>query len=171
MTLAKLPRTAIPRFSHKTPLQSALLAALVACCAAGCSHKHTGSGVVTSSGAHLDQSWITAANACWPDLAKQGYSGDDLRHNLGAPATLRNTFPVYTALSNADIDNILAKPVEASPSPDTTRLSHSTYPILNRMQAAQGAGKDSAVVQSTNGLAPPDAFCAIQPGIPQGFSK
>jgi hypothetical protein len=138
---------------------------------AGCSHKHTGPGTVTTSGANLDASWVTAANACWPDLAKQGYSTNDLRRNLGAPATFRTLFPVYSALTNADIDNILAKPIEASPSPDNTRLAHSQYPVLNRFQAAQGAGSQLAVVQSTNGQAPPDAFCAIQPGVPQGLSK
>lgn len=144
---------------------------MLALTAAGCSHKHTGPGTVTSSGAHLDPSWITAANACWPDLSRQGYSTDDLRRNLGAPATFRNMFPVYSALSNAEIDNILAKPLEASPAPDNTRLAHSQYPILNQFQAAQGTGPQQAVVQSTNGQAPPDAFCAIQPGVPQGFQK
>lgn len=138
---------------------------------AGCSSKHIGAPVVSSSGRLIDPSWITATNACWPDLAKQGYTAEDIRRNLANTTDLHNAFPVYAAQTHSDLDNILGKPLQAGPDPDITRLAHSPTPVLTRGQAANGTGPQMAVVQHTNGSAPPDSFCSIQSGIPQGFSK
>ncbi len=139
--------------------------------ASGCSHKHTGAPVVTSSGRLIDQSWISATQSCWPDLAKQGYTADDVRRNLANLDDFHNAYPVYTAQTHADMDNILGKPLQTGPDPDISKLAHSQYPVLTRGQAAAGTVPQMAVVQSTKGIAPPDAFCSVQPGIPQGFSK
>ncbi len=146
-------------------------AATAVCFTLGCSHKHVGAPVVTSSGRLVDQSWITATQSCWPDLAKQGYSADDVRRNLANLDDFRNAYPVYAAQTHRDLDDILGKPLQTGPDPDTSKLAHSQYPVLTRGQAAAGTASQMAVVQSTNGIAPPDSFCAIQPGIPQGFSK
>lgn len=136
-----------------------------------CSRKHTGAPVVSNSGRLIDQSWITATNACYPDLSKQGYTAEDIRHNLANVDDLHHAFPVYAAQGRKDLDDILGKPLQTGPDPDVTQLAHSEYPILTRGQAAAGTVAQMAVVQHTNGSAPPDSFCAIQPGIPQGFSK
>lgn len=139
---------------------------------AGCSSKHIGAPVVSSgSGKLIDPSWLTALNACWPDLVKQGYTADQLRRNLADVSSFHYAFPVYAAQGKDSLDDILGKPLQTAPFPDTSKLLHVNAPILNRGQAAAGAGQGAAVVQSTNGIAPPDALCAIQPGVPQGFSK
>lgn len=141
------------------------------CLVLGCSHKHTGAPVVSSSGRLIDQSWITATQSCWPDLAKQGYTAQDIRRNLANLDDFHNAYPVYAAQNHRDLDDILGKPLQTGPDPDISKLAHSQYPVLTRGQAAAGTVPQMAVVQSTNGIAPPDAFCAIQPGVPQGFSK
>ncbi len=138
---------------------------------AACSSKHTGAGTVTRSGRLVDPSWVTATQACWPDLTKNGYTADDLKRNLADSGSFHNAFPVYTAQSRADIDALLAKPLGIAPGPDISKLTHAQTPVLTRGQAALGTGPQAAVVQSTNGIAPPDALCSIQPGVPQGFRK
>ena len=137
----------------------------------GCTSKHPGAPVVGNSGRLIDNSWVTATNACWPDLRKQGYTADDIRHNLANTTDLHNAFPVYGAQTHKDLDDILGKPLQAAPDPDTSQLAHSQTPVLTRGQAAEGTVPQMAVVQHTNGIAPPDSFCSIQTGIPQGFSK
>lgn len=136
----------------------------------GCT-KHPGAPTITSSGRFIDPSWLTATQSCYPDLTKNGYTPADIQRNLANTTDLHNAFPVYAAQPHAALDDILAKPLTTGPDPDTTQLAHSKYPILTRGQAAAGTATAMAVVQNTNGSAPPDAFCAIQPGIPQGFSK
>ena len=153
------------------PLRFAILGAVLPFAFSGCSHKHIGAPVVSGSGRLVDPSWITAINACWPDLARQGYTADDIRHNLANADDLHHAFPVYAAQTRKDLDDILGKPLQTGPDPDVSQLAHSQYPILTRGQAAAGTAPQMAVVQGTNGTAPPDSFCAIQTGIPQGFSK
>ena len=147
-----------------------LLTTLTCATLTGCT-KHTGAPAVTSSGRLIDPSWIIATQSCYPDLAKQGYTTADIQHNLANTTDLHNAFPVYAAQPHAALDDILAKPLTTGPAPDITQLAHSPYPVLTRGQAAAGTAPGMAVVQSTNGSAPPDAFCSVQPGIPQGFSK
>ena len=137
----------------------------------GCSSKHTGAPVATSSGRNVDSSWITALNACWPDLTKQGYSADDIRRNLVIADHFSGAFPVYAAETGRSLDDLLGKPLTIAPPPDTSKLFHSQTPVLTRGQAVEGTGPGMAVVQHTEGSAPPDSFCSIQTGIPQGFSK
>ena len=160
-----------PLIRKTTPKACLLGTTMAFCFALGCSHKHTGAPVVTSSGRLVDQSWITATQSCWPDLAKQGYTADDIRRNLANTTDLHHAFPVYAAQTHKDLDDILGKPLQTGPDPDITQLAHSQTPVLTRGQAAAGTVPQMAVVQSTDGNAPPDAFCSIQPGIPQGFSK
>ncbi len=137
----------------------------------GCSSKHKGEGTVGSNGRGVDPSWSTALGSCWPELGKDGFNTDDLKRNLSFPTRFRNAFPVYAAQTDDDASALLAKPVQDAPPPDTSKLTHSQSPVLSRGQAAQGTSPQGAVVQSTNGSAPPDGLCSIQTGIPQGFSK
>ena len=152
------------------PLRGAVLSLALAALA-GCSHKHTGAGGVTADGRLVDPSWVTATESCWPDLIRQGFTAASIQRDLADTTELHNAFPVYAAQTQKDLADILAKPLQTGPDPDISRLTHSHTPVLTRGQAAAGTVPQMAVVQNTNGLAPPDAFCSIQPGIPQGFSK
>ena len=82
-----------------------------------------------------------------------------------------SAFPVYGAQTDDALDVDLAKPLQTAPAPDVSRLTHSQTPVFNRGQAVNGTNPRDAVVQSTNGIAPPDGVCSLQSGIPQGFSK
>jgi hypothetical protein len=157
--------------AHRRFSSVSVALALAGVLVAGCSSKHKGAGVAGSGGRNVDASWATAIQSCWPDLSKQGYSTEDIRSNLATPTHFRNAFPVYAAQNDDAVDLLLAKPLQTAPDPDITKLTHSNAPVLTRGQAANGTGPRDAAVQSTNGQAPPDAFCAIQSGIPQGFSK
>ena len=117
----------------------------------------------------IDNSWIIATESCWPSLARNGYNVDKIRQNLADPANFRSTFPTYSAQTNSGIQPLLTRSVGAAPAPDISKLAHSSTPILNRGQAAEGTSAQNAAVSSTNGIAPPDALCAVQPGTPAGF--
>lgn len=119
--------------------------------------------------ASVDNSWINAARSCWPDLARNGYTNDDLARNL--IHHLGDAFPAYSALSRNGADADLSMPITSILPPDGTRLENSSTPVLTRGQAVAGTLPQNAVVQSTNGDAPPDALCSIQAGIPQNFTK
>ncbi len=137
----------------------------------GCHHPKTEAGSLAKPGqpASVDNSWLNAARACWPDLAKNGYTNDDLSrnliHHLGA------AFPTYAALTRNGADADLSMPISTVLAPDVTKLENSSTPVLTRGQAVAGVGPGGAIVQSTHGNAPPDALCSIQTGLPQGFSK
>ena len=160
---------------HKGLPSRSMVSALSGLClsiaVAGCRAKHEGIGTIGSNGRGVDPSWTTAVRSCWPDLGRNGYGTDDIARNLASPTHFRNAFPVYSAQTDDALNVLLAKPLQTAPPPDISRLTHSQTPVLSRGQAANGTGPKDAVVQSTNGNAPPDAFCSIQPGTPQGFSK
>lgn len=144
----------------------------LSCLLAGChQQKQTadGSMVSPSKPAAVDNSWLNAARSCWPDLARNGYSSQQIRvglvHHLGA------AFPAYAALGTKIGEADLSMPITTVLAPNSSLLKHSQMPILTRGQAVAGTPAQGALVASTNGNAPPDALCAIQSGIPQGFSK
>ena len=147
------------------------LALAVICLLVGCHAKQTAAGSMASpdQAASVDNSWINAARSCWPDLTKNGYSSQDiganLMHHLGV------AFPSYHALNGAGGDADLSMPITTVLPPDGSQLEHSPTPVLTRGQAVAGTSPQGAVVQSTNGNAPPDALCSIRSGLPQGFSK
>ena len=146
--------------------------ALVASVITGCNHPPTtaaGSMAKPGQPASVDNSWINAAKACWPQLASNGYNNDDIGRNL--IHHLGNAFPTYSALGNKGTDADLSMPIATVLAPDVTKLENSSTPVLTRGQAVQGVGPQGAIVQSTHGDAPPDALCSIQTGLPQGFSK
>ncbi len=139
---------------------------------AGCDHhKQTAAGSMVGPGkpASVDNSWLNAARSCWPDLAKNGYTDQDLSrnliHHLGA------AFPAYGALTSNGADADLSMPITTVLAPDASQLEHSQTPVLTRGQAVAGTPPAGAIVQRTNGNAPPDALCSIQSGVPQAFSK
>ena len=151
---------------------SLAFAILVLCGATGCRHQpQTADGSMAKPGqpASVDNSWINAARSCWPQLAGNGYSNDDigrnLIHHLGA------AFPTYAALSSNGADADLSMPIATVLAPDVSKLQNSATPVLTRGQAVAGVGPGGAIVQSTRGDVPPDALCSIQTGLPQGFSK
>ncbi len=138
----------------------------------GCHHqKQTAAGSMASPDkpGSVDNTWINAAKSCWPQLATNGYTNQDiasnLLHHLGA------AFPTYSALSGNHGDADLSVPLTTVLPPDASKLDHSQNPVLNRGQAVAGTPPQRAAAANTDGSAPPDALCAVQNGIPQGFSK
>ena len=152
-----------------------LLASLLAFASTGvlgCHHqKTTAPGSMAGPGkpASVDNTWINAARSCWPDLAQQGYSSEDIGRNL--IHHLSGAFPTYAALNTRGGDADLSTPITSVLAPDVTKLENSQTPVLTRGQAVAGVGAQGAIVQHTHGNAPPDALCSIQTGIPDGFSK
>ncbi len=138
----------------------------------GCQHqKQTANGSMAGPGkpASVDNSWINAAKSCWPQLAANGYNPDDIARNL--IHHLGSAFPTYSALNREGGDADLSMPITTVLAPNAGLLQHSQTPVLTRGQAVAGTPPGGAIVQSTNGNAPPDALCSVQTGIPQGFSK
>ena len=139
----------------------------------GCHHKHESEGSLTPTGnaASVDNSWVNAAKACWPELAKNNYSTQQLQQYLVTPDHLRATFPSYAGLSDPTLRADLTVPITTILPPDTTKLVNSSSPVLTAGQAVAGTTAQNAVVQSTHGSAPPDSLCAIQRGFPEGFNQ
>ena len=139
----------------------------------GCHHKKTaeGSESPTGSAASVDNSWVNAARACWPELAKNNYSTQQLQQYLVVPDHLRATFPSYAGLSDPTLRADLTVPITTILPPDTTKLLNSSNPVLTTGQAVAMTPAQGAVVQSTHGTAPPDSLCAIQRGFPDGFNQ
>ena len=160
-----------PRMRRLSLIRSGLALAIVAALATGCHQKQTAEGSMVRPGqpASVDNSWINAAKSCWPQLDSNGYSNDDIARNL--IHHLSAAFPTYAALSPKGADADLSMPVTTVLAPDVTKLANSSTPVLTRGQAVQGVGPQGAIVQSTHGIAPPDALCSVQPGLPDGFSK
>ena len=155
--------------SKRMPVQ---LLALVLSLVVGCHHQPTtADGSMSKPGqpASVDNSWINAAKSCWPQLAQNGYTNEDIGRNL--IHHLSAAFPTYAALSRHGADADLSMPIATVLPPDVTKLENSSTPVLTRGQAVAGTPPQGAIVQSTNGNAPPDALCSIQQGIPDGFSK
>ncbi len=121
--------------------------------------------------ASVDNSWVNAAKSCWPDLAKGGYGVQQIQQYLIEPGHLRATFPSYGGLSDPTLKADLSLPLTTILPPDTTKLVNSSAPVLTTGQAVAGTPPGGAIVQSTHGSAPPDALCAIQSGLPQGFTQ
>ena len=117
----------------------------------------------------MDNSWRSIAHICRPELAKSRYGDQELSRNLIHP--FGSAFPAYSALSSNGADADLSMPITTVFAPDVSQLEHSQTPVLTRGQAVAGTPPQGALVQRTNGNAPPDALCSIQTGIPQGFSK
>ncbi len=151
----------------------ALSFALAFCCVLGCHHKTAAEGSTASPGsaAAVDNSWVQAAKSCWPDLAKNGHTPQQIQQYLATPGNVRSAFPSYTGLSDATINADITVPLATILPPDTTKLTNSSKPVLTTGQAVAGTPPQGAVAQSTHGSAPPDALCAIQSGLPQGFQQ
>ena len=156
-----------PRFVNGTAL-------LVLCFASfGCRHKggDHGSMAPVGSSAAVDNSWVSAAQSCWPDLTKNGHTAQQVQQYLSSPANVRSAFPSYTGLSDATIKADITVPLATILPPATTKLVNSAKPVLTAGQAAAGTAPGAAAAQSTHGSAPPDALCAVQSGLPQGFQQ
>jgi hypothetical protein len=119
--------------------------------------------------ASVDSSWLIAAGSCWPDLGHQGYTVADIKRYLADPLHFRATFATYASLSDAQLLQIIPKPVDQAPAPDPSVLNQTTSPILTRTDAVSRKNLRGTLASDNNGVAPPDALCAIQPGIPVGF--
>ncbi len=155
--------------SMKKVVKFALTTALLT---TGCHRqKQTADGSMAAPGkpASVDNSWVSAARSCWPDLAKNGYTQEQIASNL--LHHLGSAFPSYIALNRNGADADLSMPITTVLPPDIGQLEHSQTPVLTRGQAVAGTPPQGAIVQNTNGNAPPDALCSIQPGLPQGFTR
>ena len=139
----------------------------------GCHNKQGEHGSMAPVGnpASVDASWVSAAKSCWPDLAKNNYSQQQIGGYLTSPANVRSTFPSYAGLSDATIQADITVPLATILPPDTTKLVNSSRPVLTTGQAVAGTPPQGAIAQSTHGSAPPDSLCAIQSGLPEGFNK
>ena len=150
-----------------------LLAATALLALTGCHSKHSENGSMAPAGsaAAVDNSWVNAAKSCWPDLARNGHTPQQIQQYLTGPANVRSTFPSYGGLSDETIKSDITVPLATILPPDTTKLVNSSKPVLTAGQAVAGTSAGGAAVQSTHGSAPPDALCAIQSGLPQGFPQ
>ena len=155
------------RLRHAVSATALLLLGCIA--ATGCHKNHRGAGTDDSHGNFVDNSWVSAAQSCWPNLTRNGYNTDRIKRNLAHPANFRNAFPAYAAQTDANLRALVVKPIETAPPPDITRLAHSSTPVLTQNQAAAGTSPTNAVIASTDGTAPPNAFCSVQDELPAGF--
>ena len=117
----------------------------------------------------VDNSWVTAVNTCWPDVAHQGYSLEGMKRYLADPLHFRAAFSTYAALDDAALRGLVTKPVMSAPAPDSSLLSHSQTAVFTRSQAISGVNQQNAAATDTNTAAPPNALCAIHSGTPVGF--
>ncbi len=145
-----------------------LLCVTTAFALAGCKPRDMGVPTAEKAAESVDSSWVTATRSCWPEL-EHGFTLVSIQHNLADPLRFRSTFPVYAAQNEGSLRALVSKPLMSAPPPDITVLQNSRTPVLTRGQAAAGASPRAAIVQSTNGIAPPDALCAVHAGTPVGF--
>ena len=136
---------------------------------AGCKAREMGIQFADKQAAKVDNSWLIAANSCWPDLTHSGYSLLDVKRYLADPLHFRATFATYGSLDNKQLIDVVTGPVTAAPAPDTSVLDHSQSPVLTRQQAVSRKDLNGTLPANNNGVAPADALCAIQPGTPVGF--
>ncbi|MFC6644351.1 hypothetical protein ACFQBQ_01830 [Granulicella cerasi] len=153
-----------------TPSRLLLATLAVACVfASGCKAREMGVKYADKRAAHVDTTWLLAANACWPDLAHAGYTLGDVKSYLSDPLHFRATFAAYASLSNDELITVAETPVMKAPLPDSGIFNQSQNPVLTRQQALQGNNARGTLVSDTNGIAPQDSLCAIQAGTPVGF--
>ena len=136
---------------------------------AGCKARELGTQFSDERAASVDNSWLIAANSCWPDLTHSGYSLLDVKRYLADPLHFRATFGTYASLTDKQLMQIVTRPVTAAPAPDTSSLDHGSQPVLTRTEAVTRSHLQGTLVQDNNGFAPADSLCAIQPGVPVGF--
>lgn len=151
--------------------RSASLAALVAggMLLSGCKAHEMGVNFAKTQAMHVDNSWLIAANSCWPELSHSGYSLGDIKRYLADPLHFRASFATYATLDNNALAQVVGKPVQDAPAPDASVLNNSPNPVLTRSEAVNRTNLQGTLVANNNGIAPADALCAIQPGTPVGF--
>ena len=135
----------------------------------GCKAHDMGVPTAKDTAEFVDASWVTATRSCWPELEHDGYTVAGIKHNLADPLRFRSTFPSYAAQDEQSLRSLVTKPLMTAPAPDASVLMNSRTPVLTRGQAAAGTGPHGAIVQSTNGVTPPDGLCSIHAGTPVGF--
>lgn len=138
-------------------------------CFVGCKAREMGVQFSGKQAVSVNNTWIIAASSCWPDLTHQGYTLAGIKHYLGDPLHFRATFGVYAGLSDAQLLQIIPQPVSAAPPPDTSVLNQTLNPILTRTDAVTRKNLKGVLAADNNGIAPPDALCAVQHGLPVGF--
>jgi hypothetical protein len=142
---------------------AAALTVLLTFACVGCKARELGANYAETQSAVVDNTWVTAVDACWPAVAHQRYSIEAVKHYLADPLHFRAAFAVYAPFTDDQLRAIVASPVSNAPYPDTSVLMHSEMPILTRVQAMAGY-TDSATRAPS-----PDSLCSIQPGLPVGF--
>jgi len=144
------------------PHAAAVLTVLLLVCV-GCKARELGSNFADTQSATVDNTWVTAADTCWPALAHQDYSIEVVKHYLADPVHFRAAFAVYAQLSDGTLRSIVAAPVANAPPPDVSVLANSQSPVITRTQALMG------VTSAPNHIPGADSLCSIQPGLPVGF--
>lgn len=135
----------------------------------GCKAKEMGVEFADKQAGRVDNSWLLAANACWPELTHSGYSLKDVKRYLADPLHFRATFAGYSTLGDAALAQVAGQPLLEAPAPDASVLNHSPNPVLTRREALAGGSARGALVSESSGVAPQDTLCAIQAGTPVGF--
>jgi len=133
----------------------------------GCKAREMGVVFSPTQARHVDDSWLTAAKACWPELSHSGLSNEAIRKNLADPLHFRSAFSVYASMSDAQILQMVSTSINTAPEADASVLRGAATPYLTRLQAAAGAAVDPQA--SSNGEPPVDTLCAVHPGTPIGF--
>ncbi|MEO6922373.1 MAG: hypothetical protein ABI142_00980 [Bryocella sp.] len=144
------------------------LAAVSVMSCVGCEAKQIGVAFSDKQAEKVDNTWVTAARSCWPALA-HGYDSASLKRYIADPMHFRAAFGTYSTLSDEQLRGIVLRPVTVAPTPDASILTSSQTPVMTRYQAVSGFDSANATANTTDSAAPPDALCAIHPGVPVGF--
>ena len=153
-------------FTNSLRLTAAAFAATALC---GCEAREMGVNFADQQAKSVDNSWVTAINTCWPDVAHQGYSLEGMKRYLADPLHFRAAFSTYAALNDSELRTVVTRPVMAAPPPDSSLLSHSQTAVFTRSQAISGVNQQNASATDNTTAAPTDALCAIHSGTPVGF--
>ena len=153
--------------SHKTRTAAALQSVSLILLVSGCKAREMGVQFADTQAVKVDDTWISAARSCWPELARNNYTRGILSHELADPLHFRATFAAYAALGDKDIEAIVAAPINTAPAPDSGSLRGAGGGLLTRNQAVSFDGNPPGNLASNR--IPSDALCAIHPGVPVGF--
>jgi len=157
------------RFSNPARTTLALAAIFLSCMLSGCKARELGSNFSEKQAASVDNSWLIVAGTCWPDMLHSGYSLAGIKSYLVDPLHFRAVFPTYASFSDSTLRDLITKPVQSAPQGDTDILGHTSNRVLTRQQAIDGKVNDAVLPADNNNIAPADAFCAVQKGLPVGF--
>ncbi len=123
----------------------------------------------------VHREWLKAASDCWTGMsALHDY---DIEAGLKDETVFRSTFIGYRSLSDAEIDQLRAKPLQSAAKPDALDVNKAHR---NNIE------KSGSLDNSAPAFLPPDYFdhkrtigqysdddvlCSVQEGLPPGFNR